>query len=418
MDLRETLDLSVTGLLSHKLRTILTMLGIIFGVGAVISMLSIGEGAKQEALDQISQMGIHNIIIQHWNPEEEEGLEDGEESSGSSNLSVGLSRADARSIAEICPLAETVAPQRELKIRARFESNSFQTMLVGTTPIYLEVLNASMKEGVFLSEDDLLQARRVCVLGSDAKRNLFYFEEALGQQIKIKDQWYTVIGVLDDKGAAGGKIGGVLEVRNTDEDIYIPLNTILKRFKWEPTDAELTQITVKVGDADRLQEAANIVRAIIQRRHRGVDDFKIAIPEELMRQSQRTQAIFNVVMGCIAGISLVVGGIGIMNIMLASVLERTREIGIRRALGARRRDVLSQFLVEAVMVSLIGGIIGILLGYSMTKVITLYAHWKTIVQPWTIALAFGVAAGVGVGFGYYPARQAAMLNPIDALRYE
>ena len=414
MDLRETFDLSVTGLLSHKLRTVLTMLGIIFGVGAVIAMLSIGEGAKQEALHQISQMGIHNIIVQHWNPEEEgTGGE-----SGSSNLSQGLTRADARAVREICPLARTVTPQRELKVKARHRSNSFQTMLVGTTPEYIQVLDATLKEGVFLSEEDLLQARRVCVLGSDAKRALFYFEEALGQPIKVQDQWFTVIGVLRDKGAAGGKIGGVLEVRNTDEDIYIPLNTLLKRFKWEPTDPELTQVTVKVTDPGRLQEAANIVRAILQRRHRGVDDFKIAIPEELMRQSQRTQAIFNIVMGCIAGISLVVGGIGIMNIMLASVLERTREIGIRRALGARRRDVLAQFLVEAVMVSLIGGVIGVLLGYFMTEVITLYAGWKTIVELWTIALAFGVAAAVGIGFGYYPARQAALLNPIDALRYE
>ncbi|HCL29661.1 MAG TPA: multidrug ABC transporter substrate-binding protein [Candidatus Latescibacteria bacterium] len=416
MDIRETLDLSVAGLTSHKLRTVLTMLGIIFGVGAVIAMLSIGEGAKQEALDQISQMGIHNIIIQHWNPAEEDGT--GEEDSGTSNLSAGLTRDDALSIAEICPLAETVAPQRDMKAKARYESNSFQTMLVGTRPEYLDVLNAHMAEGVFFSEDDLLESARVCVLGADAKRSLFYFEEALGKQIKIQDQWFTVIGVLADKGAAGGKIGGVLEVRNTDEDIYVPLNTILKRFKWDPTDPELTQVTIKVSDPDRLQEAANIVRAILQRRHRGVDDFKIAIPEELMRQSQKTQAIFNIVMGCIAGISLVVGGIGIMNIMLASVLERTREIGIRRALGARRADVLAQFLVEAVMVSLLGGIIGILLGFSMTKIITLYAHWKTIVQPWTIGLSFGVAAAIGVGFGYYPARQAAMLNPIDALRYE
>ena len=405
MDVRETFELSVSGLLSHKLRTVLTMLGIIFGVGAVIAMLSIGEGAKQEALDQISQMGIHNIIVQHWNPAEENG---DEQDSGTSNLSAGLTLEDAKSLAEICPLAEIVAPQRDMKIRARHESNSFQTMLVGTQPEYLEVLNATMAEGVFFAERDVLEAGRVCVLGADAKRALFYFEEALGKQIKIQDQWFTVIGILDDKGAAGGKIGGVLEVRNTDEDIYVPISTILRRFKWEATDPELTQITLKVSDPDRLQEAANIVRAIVQ----------LAIPEELMRQSQKTQAIFNVVMGCIAGISLVVGGIGIMNIMLASVLERTREIGIRRALGARRADVLAQFLVEAVMVSLLGGIIGILLGFSFTKIITLYAQWKTIVQPWTIFLSFGVAAAIGVGFGYYPARQAAMLNPIDALRYE
>jgi putative ABC transport system permease protein len=291
-------------------------------------------------------------------------------------------------------------------------------MAVGTVPEYLEVLNARMGSGVYLNAEDMREARRVCVLGSDAKRALFYVGDPIGAQVKIRNQWFTVVGVLEDKGAAGGKIGGVLEVRNTDEDIYVPLTTLRERFQWESGEPELTQITVKVGDPGDLQDAAGIIRTIVKRRHRGVDDFKIAIPEELLRQSQRTQQIFNLVMGCIAGISLVVGGIGIMNIMLASVLERTREIGIRRALGARRRDVLAQFLVEAVLVSLLGGVLGIFLGYSMTKVITLYANWKTIVQLWTVLLAFGVSAAVGIGFGYYPARKAALLNPIDALRYE
>ena len=417
MELRETIGLSVGGLAAHKLRTCLTMLGIIFGVAAVIAMLSIGEGARQEALGQIRQMGIDNIIVQHWSPESEEEAEEGE-AKGGQNLSRGLNRRDAAALDEICPLAEIVAPLREIKVKARAGSAPFQTMLVGATPEYIDVLDARLSRGVYLGEEDLQQARRVCVLGSDAKRALFFFEEALGRQVKLHDQWFTVVGVLEDKGAASGKIGGVLEVRNTDEDIYVPLTTLLKRFRWEADEAELTQITIKVSGSEKLQEAANIIRSILRRRHRGVDDFKIAIPEELLRHSQSTQRIFNIVMGCIAGISLVVGGIGIMNIMLASVLERTREIGIRRALGARRRDVLAQFLVEAVAVSLIGGLLGVILGYSLTKVITLYAHWKTIVHFWTIALSFGVAAGVGITFGYYPARKAALLNPIDALRYE
>ena len=416
MDLRETFSLSMVGLLSHKLRTILTMLGIIFGVAAVIAMLSIGEGAKQESLEQIRQMGISNIIVQHWDKSEEG--EGAEEVDSDQNRSRGLSWDDAQSIAKIVPMAEYVSPQRELQIKVQAVGNNFRTMVVGTTPDYLTVLNAVMASGVFFSEDDMLEARRVCVLGSDAKRALFFFDDPLGKRVKIRNQWFTVIGVLEDKGAAGGKIGGVLEVRNTDEDIYVPLFTILRRFHWEPGQAELTQITVKIGDPDQLSEGARIIRSIINRRHRGVEDFKIAIPEELMRQSQKTQAIFNVVMGCIAGISLLVGGIGIMNILLASVLERTREIGIRRALGARRRDILSQFLVESLLVSLFGGVIGVLLGYSTPKIITLYAGWRTIVQLWTIALAFGVSAAVGIGFGIYPARQAARLNPIDALRYE
>ena len=417
MELRETLGLSAAGLAAHKLRTCLTMLGIIFGVAAVIAMLSIGEGARQEALGQIRQMGIDNIIVQHWSPESDEEGEEGE-ARGGQNLSRGLSRQDAEALAEICPLAEIVAPLREIKVKARAGSTPFQTMLVGATPEYIRVLDARLGRGVYLSDEDLRDARRVCVLGSDAKRALFLFEEAIGRQVKLHDQWFTVVGVLEDKGAASGKIGGVLEVRNTDEDIYVPLTTLLKRFKWEADQAELTQITIKVPGSEKLQEAANIIRSILHRRHRGVDDFKIAIPEELLRHSQSTQRIFNIVMGCIAGISLVVGGIGIMNIMLASVLERTREIGIRRALGARRRDVMAQFLVEAVAVSLIGGVLGVILGYSLTELITLYAHWKTIVHFWTIALSFGVAAAVGITFGYYPARQAALLNPIDALRYE
>jgi len=414
LDLRETVSLSLIGLLSHKLRTLLTMLGIIFGVAAVIAMLSIGEGAKQESLEQIRQMGISNIIVQHWDKEDDQE----DSADADQNKSQGLTWDDARSIERICLLAEYVTPQRELKIKAQAHGNTFRTMAVGTTAEYLTVLDARIGSGVYFSAEDLREAKRVCVLGADAKRALFFFDDPLGGRVKIRNQWFTVIGVLADKGAAGGKIGGVLEVRNTDEDIYIPLTTMLSRFHWEPADAELSQITVKISASKQLQEAAAIVRTILNRRHRGVEDFKIAIPEELLRQSQKTQQIFNIVMGCIAGISLVVGGIGIMNIMLASVLERTREIGIRRALGARRHDILSQFLVESLLVSLLGGLIGVILGYAVPEIITLYAGWRTIVQPWTIALAFGVSASVGIGFGIYPARQAALLNPIDALRYE
>jgi len=418
MNLGETFSVGIDGLVSHKLRTLLTMLGMIFGVAAVIAMLSIGEGAKQEALAQIKQMGMNNIIVQHWKKGKEEGGGGEEQTEEERNLSQGLSLGDARAIAEICPLVQVSAPQREVKVRAQAGSETMRTMTVGTTPEYKDILNSRVKKGFFLTPSDLEYARRVCVLGSDVKRALFHFEDPIGKKVKMQNQWFTVIGVMEDKGTAGGKVAGVLEVRNLDEDIYVPLTTAISRFPVSPKDPELNQVTVRVTDSDRIREAADIIRAIVSRRHRGVDDFKIVIPEELLRQSQRTQRIFNVVMGCIAGISLLVGGIGIMNIMLATVLERTREIGVRRALGARRKDVLAQFVVEALIISFIGGIIGVFLGFSMTRVITHYAHWKTVVLPSTVVLAFGVSAGVGMIFGIYPARKAAYLDPIDALRYE
>ena len=283
MDLRETASLSLVGLLSHKLRTLLTMLGIIFGVAAVIAMLSIGEGAKQESLEQIRQMGISNIIVQHWQREADEETE----ADSDQNRSPGLTWDDARSIARICLLADYVTPQRELKVKAQAQGHTFRTMVVGTTPDYLTVLDARMGSGVFFSAEDLNTAKRVCVLGADAKRALFFFDNPLGGRVKIRNQWFTVIGVLQDKGAAGGKIGGVLEVRNTDEDIYVPLTALLNRFHWEPGEPELTQITVKIPNSNQLPEVAAIVRTILNRRHRGVEDFKSPFPKNCCAKARK-----------------------------------------------------------------------------------------------------------------------------------
>jgi putative ABC transport system permease protein len=392
----EVLEIGLEGLRAHKLRSFLTMLGIIFGVAAVIAMLSIGEGARQEALEQIQMMGINNIIIY------DQPTEDVEEGTGRTNLSLGLTLADARAIRETNPLVDEVVPQRDAELRVRYGSEEAKAVVVGTTPAYASVMNYAPAKGRFFSYRDVLEVRRVCAIGSGIKRDLFYFKDPIGERIKIGSDWYTVVGVMENKAVRTGK-GGAL-ARDTNRDIYIPITNAMHRFTRAPFESEIDRIAVRVADAGRIREAANVLKKMMDRRHNGVKDFRIVIPEELLRQRQATQRIFNIVMGAIAGISLLVGGIGIMNIMLASILERTREIGVRRAVGARRRDVMAQFLLEATVLSFFGGVIGILLGFSLTKVITYYAEWRTIVSISSIVLAFGVSAAVGIVFGFFPAR--------------
>jgi putative ABC transport system permease protein len=317
------------------------------------------------------------------------------------------------------PLVETTIPERGIQTDIRYRTELVtKATVIGTTPEYGTVMNYVPRDGAFFTYFDVEDSRRVCILGSGMKRKLFYFRDPIGQMVKIGNQWYTVVGIMEDKviSASGKKTDFV--VRDMNMDVYIPITTALKRFPKKQFESEITQFTARVNDPNRIQEAANIIRSTITRRHNQVKDFEITIPEALLRQSQQTQRIFNIVMGAIAGISLLVGGIGIMNIMLATVLERTREIGIRRAVGATQKDILGQFLLEAVVLSFTGGLIGILIGFGMTKVIAVYAHWRTLVAWHSIFLAFSVSVAVGVIFGFYPARRAALKEPIDALRYE
>jgi putative ABC transport system permease protein len=387
------------------------MLGIIFGVAAVIAMLSIGAGAKKEALDQIKLLGMNNVIIRS-NP-----IESTEDEHGTIIEARGLDMEDARSLNILNPLVEASVPQRELEeARVSRKSDESYATLVGTTPGLQNVLNLDLVQGNFFNFHDVHDARRVCVLGHSVKRQLFYFEDAVGEQIKIGDLWFTVVGVMGPKPRSTGK-GGVGD-RDLNLDVYIPLSSMIYRFALDPKEPEVDQIILKVSDEKRIREASNLAKNLLDLRHNAVEDFRIVVPEELLRQSQRTQRIFNIVMGAIAGISLLVGGIGIMNIMLATVLERTREIGVRRAIGATRKDIQGQFLIEAVLLSFAGGLIGIFLGFLMTKIISSYANWKTIVDFSSIILAFGVSASVGIIFGIYPARKAAMMDPIESLRYE
>jgi len=413
MNYRESLVIGLEGIRSHMLRSFLTMLGIIFGVGAVISMLSIGEGAKREALEQIQLMGMNNVIIR------DVPVSDTEKGTERTSLSEGLTWSDARAVEQLNPLVETTIPERGIQTDIRYRTELVtKAIVIGTTPEYGTVMNYVPRDGAFFTYLDVEDSRRVCILGSGMKRKLFYFRDPIGQMVKIGNQWYTVVGIMEDKviSASGKKTDFV--VRDMNMDVYIPITTALKRFPKKQFESEITQFTARVNDPNRIQEAANIIRSTITRRHNQVKDFEITIPEALLRQSQQTQRIFNIVMGAIAGISLLVGGIGIMNIMLATVLERTREIGIRRAVGATQKDILGQFLLEAVVLSFTGGLIGILLGFGMTKVIAVYAHWRTLVAWHSIFLAFSVSVAVGVIFGFYPARRAALKEPIEALRYE
>lgn len=435
MNLGENARIGMTGLVTHKLRSVLTALGIIFGVAAVVAMLSIGEGARQESLEQIRLMGVNNIIIR--------SREATAQSFGKSkaNFSPGLTALDAEAIVAVCPQVDYAVTQWEKTAPAMFRSERRDVKVVGTTPAFLDAFGYRVQEGSFLQPAHVRDQSNVCVIGSGVKNAMFHFQNPIGQQFKIDNQWFTVIGIMESQMAPAKKIAD-LDVRNLNLDVYVPLTTAqykLERFMsggsgsmtfmgggvmFSSSDRtpiprdRLDQITVKVASEDWIGEATTVIQRVLARRHFGVGDYEVIVPEALLQQSQRTQQIFNIVMGAIAGISLLVGGIGIMNIMLASVMERTKEIGVRRAVGATRADVLGQFLFEAIFLSIVGGLLGIGVGYSLTKIITLYAEWRTVVSIPAMLLAFSVSAAVGIAFGYYPARKAAIQNPIESLRYE
>jgi len=307
--------------------------------------------------------------------------------------------------------------------------------VVATLPLYTVSSSVEVERGRFLSNLDNRSYSQVCVLGAVAKRRLFAFEDPIGRAVRIGDLNFTVIGVMADKYIARGKVEG-FELKNLNEDIYIPFSTAVKKFERTPQGGgrwarwrqeedeqkyntpEIDQLTVTVTDLKYIPAITELIEKVLNRRHYGVEDFEIVVPESLLRQTEKTQQIFNIVMGAIAGISLLVGGIGIMNIMLANVLERTREIGVRRAVGATRGDIMRQFLIEAVVICLVGCGIGIVLGLILAKAIAFYADWPTIVSIFSILLAVVVSAGVGLIFGIYPAGKAASMDVIDALRYE
>jgi putative ABC transport system permease protein len=399
----ETFRTALDNLASHKLRTALTMLGMIFGVGAVIAMLSIGAGGERKALEAIGRLGLRNVIVRAKvvKPEDRQELR---------KKSLGVSLRDAEAIQEAVPNVTIVLPRIEIKPYKILAPNAkTKGKVLGVSWRYSQVATIQIAEGRFLDSRDESDHAQVCVIGQDIRRNLFGYGAALGRQLKVNDVWLTVVGIL----------GEPSEGTSADaKEIWIPVSTAMRKFDRDPLDAPLDELLVEVRDGVSTRETAKLIEPLLDRLHGGADDYEIVIPEALLEQSRQTQRIFSIVMGSIAGISLLVGGIGIMNIMLASVMERTREIGIRRAIGARKSDIRAQFVIESFTISVIGGLSGIIIGIALAKIVAAYAGWPTVITFGSLFLSTAVSVTVGLVSGIYPAARAAELNPIEALRYE
>ncbi len=410
MNLREGLRNAAANLTAHALRSALTMLGMIFGVAAVIAMLSIGAGAERQALEMIERLGVRNVLVRDVELRDDELAEIRERSPG-------VSRRDAVAIRDAVPGIEATVERTTLEPYAVLAGDrTTDATLHGVGWQYARLTNLVVVEGRFLDPLDESSHAQVAVVGEGVRRELFGYEPVLGRLLKVNDVWLEVVGVLAGSGAASTVQG--VAVGSTDDEIYVPVTTALRKLDRPPLEAPLDEIVVRLGaDADP-SRTADLVGALLERLHGGEADWELVVPDVLLEQSRRTQRLFSLVMGLIAGISLLVGGIGIMNIMLATVLERTREIGIRRAVGARRADIRNLFLMESFTISVAGGLAGIVAGVAIAQLVAASAGWPTVVTPFSVVLSFTVSVAVGLGSGLYPALRAADLHPIDALRYE
>lgn len=435
----------------NKARAALTSLGILFGVASVIAMLAIGKGAEQEILAQMRLLGTNNIIITPL-VEQREGVVTEEKAATPKKFTPGLRYADAQAIREIIPAVDASSAEIVLNSLITREGRHRSAKLVGVDTSYFRIMNLRIAEGGAFSPEQVVHGRLVAVIGHGVKARFFTQVNPVGQTVKVGQNWLTVVGVLEDR-AVSGQNAQRLGIRDANMDVYVPATTMLLRYRnralvtqseieaaskreqgnTSPTEEaaedpsvraeqrnmnQLDRIIVRVTEARLVPSVADIVQRMMARRHNSVVDFEVTVPELLLKQEQRTRTIFNVVLGAIASISLIVGGIGIMNIMLASILERIKEIGVRRAMGATRRDIRLQFLAEAVLISMTGGVAGILVGGGFSFAIERLAGIHTIVSPLSVAVAFGVSCSVGLAFGILPAHRAAQQDPITCLRYE
>jgi putative ABC transport system permease protein len=404
MTTKSLVQLAIRGLSLHKLRSTLSALGIVFGVAAVTAMLSVGEGARREILAEVGRLGINRVTVRTGSLSRSTELEAGK------LQSQGLSLADADAISEISPNVESLAPVRTASEQVTNGERRADAILLATTPSFARTEELALTSGRFVADADVADAKRVIVLGHELRELLFPYDDPVGSGVKIAGEWYSVVGALAPREVS--RQGGRMSGRNLNRVAFVPLSSMPRE------RGRLDEIAVRIDEAEKVRDSARLIESVIRRRHRGALDFELLVPQELLAGYERARFQFNVVVGTVAALSLLVGGIGIMNIMLANVTERIREIGIRRSLGASRDDITRQFLAEALVLTIVGGVAGVLLGFVLSLGISSYAGWPTAVSVRAIAAALVLAAATGIGFGLYPAMQAARSSPVEALRRE